>query len=224
MNLGKLTIGSTNISETENIKYLGIFLDNRLKFNVHVNYLSNKISKQVGLLYKLNNYLPKEILKLLYNSFVLPYINYGIEAWFSSYLNNTNKITVLQKKSIRAINNLPYNDHTNDYFLDMNLLKLNDLFKYKVALLMFKTLKFSENHDLLEALTKFSDIHNHFTRNLNTFRVPKYNKKQSKFCIENQGVNIWNSLPIDLKNINSLHKFKKQLKSYYVSKYTINLL
>ena len=223
LNLGELTIGNTKISETDNIKFLGIFLDSRLKFNIHVNYLSSKISKQVGLLYKLNNYLPKEILKILYNSFVCPYINYGIEVWFSSYLNNTNKISVLQKKSIRAINNLPYNDHTNDYFLNMNLLKLKDLFNHKIALIMFKTLNFSENPDLLEALTKFSDVHTHFTRNLSTFRVPKFNKKQSKFCIENQGVTVWNSLPLDLKNIKSLNKFKKQLKLYYLSKYSDSL-
>ena len=221
INLGKLTIGKTKISETDNIKFLGIFLDNRLKFNVHVNYLSTKISKQIGLLYKLNKYLPKEILKLLYNSFILPYINYGIEAWFSSYQNNTNKITVLQKKSIRAINNLPFNSHTNDYFHSMNLLKIQDLFKYKISLLMFKTLKFSDNSELLGQLSIFSNLHDHFTRNQEALRIPKFNKKQSKFSIEYQGVSIWNSLPNDIKKINSLLKFKRNIKDYFLLSYNI---
>ena len=217
--LGNLNIGNEIISEANSIKFLGVFLDNQLKFNIHTNYISNKISKQVGVLYKLNKYLPKEILKLLYNTLILPYISYGIEAWYSTYLNVSNKINVLQKKSIRAINNLPYNSHTNNYFHEMNLLKLKDLFDYKVALVIFKTLNCSENTDLANQISKFSDIHNHFTRNQDNFRLPKYNRRHSKFCIDHQGIVVWNSLPKDIKNSTSLTKFKKNLYQFYLSKY-----
>ena len=70
--------------------------------------------QSIVLLYKLNRFLPKTILKMLYTSLIHPYLSYGIEAWHGTYQNNSSKIFVL-KKAIRAINNLAYNEHTNAY-------------------------------------------------------------------------------------------------------------
>ena len=64
--------------------------------------MSMKVAKSIGLLYKLNCFLPETILKTLYTSIIHPYLSYGIEAWHGTYQNNTSKIFVLQKKAIRA--------------------------------------------------------------------------------------------------------------------------
>ena len=73
--------------------------------------MSMKVAKSIGLLYKLDRFLPETILKTLYTSLIHPYLSYGIEAWHGTYQNNTSKIFVLQNKAIRAINNLAYNEH-----------------------------------------------------------------------------------------------------------------
>ena len=103
----------------------------------------------------------------------------------------------------------------------MNILKLKDLFNYKIALVIFKTLNLDQNSELSKTLTKFSEIHSHFTRNQEKYIVPKYNKKHSKFCIDHQGIVIWNSLPVDLKKITTINKFKKLLHHLYLSKYNV---
>ena len=80
--------------------------------------MSMKVAKSVVLLYKVNSFLPEIILKTLYTSLIHLYLSYGIYcrgmAWNIS--NNNSKIFVLQKKAIRAINNLAYDEHTNGYF------------------------------------------------------------------------------------------------------------
>ena len=78
--------------------------------------MSPKVAKSIGLLYKLNHFLPETILKKLYTSLFHPYLSHGIEAWHGTYQNNTSKIFLLQKKAIRAINNPAYNEHTKAYF------------------------------------------------------------------------------------------------------------
>ena len=217
--LRTIKIGKAKISEKDHIKFLGILIDNRLKFHFHTSYISSKLSKQIGLLYKLSKYIPTNVLKLLYNTLFLPYINYGIEAWFGSFSNNTEKIFILQKKSIRAINCLPFCAHTNQYFSDMNLLKLNDLYCYKISILMFKIINSIENSDLDNFLIKFSDIHSYPTRNHNNYILPKYNKNRSKFCIDYQAIKTWNSLPDYLKATKSPLKFKKLLYNHLISMY-----
>ena len=46
-----------------------------------------KVAKSIGLLYKLNRFLPETILSTLYTSLIHPYLSYGIEAWHRTYLN-----------------------------------------------------------------------------------------------------------------------------------------
>ena len=69
-----------------------------MNFVNHITEMSMKVVKSIGLLYKLNRFLPETILKTLYTSLVHPYLSYGIEAWHGTFKNNTSIIFVLQKK------------------------------------------------------------------------------------------------------------------------------
>ena len=40
--------------------------------------MSREVSKSIGLLYKLNRFLPETILKMLYTSLIHPYLSHGI--------------------------------------------------------------------------------------------------------------------------------------------------
>ena len=111
-------------------KFLGIHLDKKFNFANHIAEMSIKDANSIGLLYKLNRFLPETILKTLYTSLIHPCLSYGIEAWHGTYQNNTYKIFVLQKKAIRAINNLAYNEHTNAYFKCNKILKLSDQYNH----------------------------------------------------------------------------------------------
>ena len=91
--------------------------------------MSMKVAKSIGLLFKLNRLTPETILKTLHTSLIHPYLLYGIEAWHGTCKNNTSKIFVLQKKAIRAINNLAYNEHINACFKCNKILKLSDRYE-----------------------------------------------------------------------------------------------
>ena len=100
----------------------------KLNFVNHITEMSMK----VGLLYKLNRFLPETILKTLYTS-VIQLILLYCEALHGTYQNNTSKIFVLLGKAIRAINNLAYNEHTNAYFKYYIIFKLSDQYKLQVS-------------------------------------------------------------------------------------------
>ena len=60
-----------------------------------------KVATAIGLLYKLNRFLPETILKTLYTSLIHLCLSYGVEAWHATYQNNTSKIFVLQKPYVQ---------------------------------------------------------------------------------------------------------------------------
>ena len=108
-NFPDISVGYNTINETSVTKFLGIHFYKKLNFVNHITEMSLKVAKLIGLLYKLNRFLPVTIFETLYTSLIHPYLSYGIEAWHGTYQNSTSKTFVLQKKAIRAINNLAYN-------------------------------------------------------------------------------------------------------------------
>ena len=57
-------------------KFLGVIIDNKLKWNDHITYVKSKISKTIGLFYKMRQYLGRTALVNLYYSLVFPYLIY----------------------------------------------------------------------------------------------------------------------------------------------------
>ena len=58
LQLNNIKIGSATVEETNNIKFLGIISDKHLTFKHYVDVIARKISKSVGILFKLTKELP----------------------------------------------------------------------------------------------------------------------------------------------------------------------
>ena len=217
--LPEIKIGNNTILQTDFTKFLGIYIDTHLTFKHHISEISKKMSKSLGLLFKLNKFLPNSILKILYTTLIQPYLSYGIEAWYGTTKNHTNKIFIIQKKAIRAINNLQYNDHTNNYFKSNNILKLEDHYKLQISNYIYQLLHLNIDENTSSNLIRNTQIHNHDTRGGESLNVARVNRGRSKHCIFHNGVKIWNSLPTEIRHKRSYYNFKKQTKKALINKY-----
>ena len=92
-----------------------------------------KISKVIGILYRLKNTFPLETLETLYNSLIASYFNYGLLLWGTE----SHKVCTLQKKAIRLISNSSYICHTNPLFIKLKRLKIDDILKLKLLKLYY---------------------------------------------------------------------------------------
>ena len=214
-----IKIGNEIILECDFTKFLGIYVDNHLTIKHHINVISKKLSKSVGLLHKLKKFLPYNVLKIIYASLVTPYISYGIEVWYGTFKNHTNKIFILQKKAIRAINNLEYNDHTTGYFHSNTILKLKDQYKSQISNYIYKILNSNIDNEICSQLKLNLRSHPHNTRCKEMLNVSQINKCKTKNSIFYNGIKIWNGLPNSLRNSNSFFKFKKLNKTHYLDRY-----
>ena len=76
---------NNNVSHASSQKHLGLKLHNRLTFDKHLTNVSNKISKTIGLLRKLQNILPRPALLTIYKSFIKPHLDYGDITYDQAY-------------------------------------------------------------------------------------------------------------------------------------------
>ena len=74
--------------------FLGITIDKLLTWKEHINLIANKMSRTVGVINRLKNYIPENALLTIYNTLIIPHLNYGILKWGF----NSDRILKIQKK------------------------------------------------------------------------------------------------------------------------------
>ena len=82
--------------------FLGLTLDCKLNFKSHLKTIGTKISRVIRLLHKLKYIFPAYLLRMIYNSLILPHINYCLLAWGS----NCHSIELLQQKKLFELSTL----------------------------------------------------------------------------------------------------------------------
>ena len=97
------SIGTDIVSIEKSVKRLGIHLDNRLNFNLHINTVCKSASNQLNVLVRLNKFLNFEQKKV--SGFILSNFDYCPLVWFISSAKSLKKVENLQKHALRFLEN-----------------------------------------------------------------------------------------------------------------------
>ena len=130
-------LNDREISQVKEIVFLGVVLDEHFSWKSHINHVSNKISKSIGIMCKFSFFLLKQSLLTLYYSMVYPYLQYCNIVWASTYSSNFPCLVILQKRVVRIINNSRFDSHTGLIFKNLRLLKFNDIRILQTGQFMF---------------------------------------------------------------------------------------
>ena len=79
-----LFIGGITLKRETVSKYLVVFIDENVTWKPHINAVSTKISKSIGICYRARLLISRKQLNQLYFSFVHSYLNYANLAWGST--------------------------------------------------------------------------------------------------------------------------------------------
>ena len=146
-------------------------------------------------------------------------IQYGIELYGACRKGLLDKIQTLQNKLLKVLYKLPYLTETNQLHSSLNLLKIRDIYKNKV-------LKF-----VYESISKISieQFHNHYVfqgtitnlnlRNRNRLYQETTNNKFGESTLKSKGSQFWNTLPVNLRFIDSRNSFKKAIQQLCIDSY-----
>ena len=137
-NVSNIQIDGNNIQQVNTTKFLGIVIEEHLNWAMHITHLCNIIARNVGILQKLRYFIPAYVLKIVYHSLILSHLQYCTLLWANSYHSHLHKLRLLQKIAIRIISNTDYLAHSSKLFLNLKLLKLDDIMKFKLGTFMYK--------------------------------------------------------------------------------------
>jgi hypothetical protein len=116
-------------------KLLGIYLDENLSFDAHIDHVCNKISQSNYIINRSKNFLPYASLRTLYFALIHSHLLYCLPIYSCTSQKNINKLILAQKKAIRSVCNAKYRDHTTPLFKKTKVMPLCQLITYTQSLL-----------------------------------------------------------------------------------------
>jgi len=198
-------------------------LDEKLSWKNHIDMLATRLSRSIGILYKVSKKLPNEVLNLLYNSLISSHICYCCNTWGDAAKSHLFKIMKLQKKAIRIITRSKYNAHTTPLFLKMKKLTIFDIHKLQIAKFMYLMINSTQNIVMQRFYTQFNfqkvpNFHN--TRESDyKLQIPFCRTDIRKKSITYSGVILWNAIPRHIIVSNSIVTFTKCYTNLILSTY-----
>ena len=199
-------------------KFLGVQIDSQLTWKTHIEYSCKKLSKCVGILCKARKKLYKSTLISLYYSFAYPYFIYCNHVWGKNYPSSLERISLIQKKLVRIITCSPFRAYTEPLYFATKILNVCDINDYIIGTFMYECLKGNIPDIFRNYFQRNAAVHDHNLRNANDLHVPYGRLDIRKFSIRVTGANLWNSLPLFVKNSQSIHIFKKNMRHYLIEK------
>ena len=212
----KLSLNDTLLERCHSYKYLGVFIDDKLSWEPHIDYVCQKISKTCRFLTKLRHYLDTPMLRTVYYALVFPYIRYCNTSWGNAAQIHMEKLNRLHNKVIKIIAFAPYRgSDVTQIFFDLELLPTDEIYTLEVGKLMYK---YKQN--LLPKVfdgyfTTVSQTHGHFTRSSarNDYRAPQARSNYGLNRLKNEGVKIWNGFSAEIRNSGNIKQFITNVKT-----------
>ena len=217
---GKVIINKSCLDIVNHVNFLGVEIDSKLNWTTHINKICTKISQNIGVLNRIKLIVPDFVLRILYNSLVLPYLNYGLLAWGTAAKCHLNKLVVLQKRAVRVISFAKFKDHSGPLFKKHKILPLYDLYRYQGAIFVYDSLCNNLPPYFKNMYVENSNIHSHNTRKSSNIHIDNRKLVASSKSIRHQLPLLWNELPEDIKCITNRNRFKYKLKLHCLQSLT----
>ena len=207
-----LEIRNNILERVSTTKFLGLIIDEKLTFNHHIDFTCKKLSRVVGIIYRLSPFIPSSTMLTLYNALFLSHLSYGIAAWGGSANCHISKLISKQNK---ILNLLPGNDRNSKYD-QFKILPVAKLFQYFCCIKLYNSICLGRHAHFYGTLSSLIPSHEHVTRQSsnNNLNLPNFLKSRCQQSFLYNAVKFWNVLPVHIRNCQNIGAFKHLLKNF----------
>ena len=190
-------------------------IDCKLNFNKHVNNVLNKVSRVSGMIWRGRSILSQKIRKMLYLSLAWPQLTYGILSWGRCGLGGIGKIIKAQNKIVKLI----FGSSVQSTYISNSIFQFQKAYDYFAAIKLYREINNQSVTYFSNRIDSFQVNHSHNTRfsSAGNFVPPLFSRSKCFSSFLHGSIHVWNDLPTDIKNVNSLFVFKSKLRQHFLS-------
>ena len=199
--------------ETKSFKFVGVYLDEFLTWEHHINHIINKISSSSFVLNQLKKIVPLHIRKTLYNSLVKSHTDYSIIAWGNSDCKGMKRLKTKNKQAKRNVANAKFNAHVDPILKELEVLDIEATYTYFVA-------DFVKKLFLNKLPTSFDSMFEKMSsQRVFKLKCEKPKNKSLELFPKVAIPRLWNSLENNIRMSSSCRVMKESLRDKVMSKY-----
>ena len=215
-----VVLANSIIKRENSKKHLGIVFDSDMSWKTQCMNVTLKISKAIGILFKMKNYINVTILRSIYFAIVHSHLNYGLLSWGAAINQYIAPIQVKQNLFLRVMYKLPPLYNTNRLYHNNKLLRINELYHSKLLRLIHSSFNNLLPPAFNNFLTLAREIHRIKTRYVanGNFFVEQINNNYGHKSPSFQCNLLWVHIPRHCKSFEKL-RFKKYVFNYLLARY-----
>ena len=187
------------------IKDLGITVTNTLQWSQHIDLISSKANRPLGLIRRVcTDITDPDSKKLWYCSIVRPQLEYACELWSPYTSNDKLLLENVQRRATKFILNYPRDMSYRDRLVKLSLLPLECRREMKALVLIYNT---GAGHiDLGHQYFFRQTVVRQKTCNQSglNYQIPHAKQNYLKHSFYYRSINFRNKLPMDIKSVDSL--------------------
>ena len=184
---------------------LGVKLDSGLSFCHQVSSIVSSGYQFIRDIGKIRHYLSTNDLKTLVNSFIISRLDTCNSLLYGISTKELNRLQRLQNSCARLIFGLRKSASVSNIFHEFHWLPIKNRILFKILCFVFKCI----HNQAPVYLTSLLQINNQ--ENI-TLAIPRRLHSIGDRAFSSCGPALWNALPVDIRQIPTLSKFKSQLK------------
>lgn len=201
------------IHKVAQTKFLGVYIDEHLKWDSHVQNLSLKLASGIYSLNMARRMLSADAKRLIYFSHVFSHLTYAMSAWGPMMSkSNLRKLQVNQNKAVRSIFNLTKRTRLAPYYKKAELLDIKSLIELSLVKISYR---YTTNVLPKRIVNLFEHTnHTHNTRNRTMLHAVPHTSQVYNKCYLGRAPHVWLYLPRDLKDIGNKKRFNNCFVKY----------
>ena len=210
-------INGFQLTNSSSVTDLGILVDSRLTFISHISNILTKATQRAGVFFRGFSSRHPSLMKKAFVTYIRPSLEFNTNIWNPSKKYLIDKLENIQRrftKRVPSLSHLSYSER-------LRALELEPL---ELRRLHFDLIQYYKVLNNLTCIEPNSYFHPHYpppsSRNPTPFLQKSSN---SNLCLHStffhRYLDCWNALPVLVKQAPSLASFKRQIKSFDLSKY-----
>ena len=218
--LNNIKINNNTIKRVHSARFLGIILDEKLKWDDHVKQLSESLTQIINAFKIIKNYVPEDKKRMLYYAYIYSRIQYGIEMYGSASKKLIEKVQTKQNRTIKVLHNKNFYTPTTQLHKELRYPLVKDIEKINVCKFVHKQRNNKTPKIFNDLFTENKDIHKYNTRQSQNLATPLAATNFSQKTIDFRGPRTWNSIPMKIRKLECNKHFGKKLRAHLIDKLT----
>uniref|UniRef100_A0A1B6LDU6 Reverse transcriptase domain-containing protein n=1 Tax=Graphocephala atropunctata TaxID=36148 RepID=A0A1B6LDU6_9HEMI len=194
------TVHLPNVQAASEAKYLGVTIDEDLKWTSHLDNLCRKLSTGLYVIKRIKSISDVASAKIAYFALFESNLRYGLLVWGNSSAGNLQRVLVMQKKAVRALAGLQPRESCRPAFINLSILTVVSLYVLEAVTLVHQ-----------RGFPRGCNTHQYSTRRATDFHLPAHRLSLYEEKPSYMGLKLWNYLPEVLKGLGAA-TFKREVK------------